>query len=111
MTKTIRGVKFYACDYDYKKELEFLLYFTDFSLNTCHDLICVIHKCLGDYTISSDKIFIENIHQHTKSLHDFCVKNKLSFTIKHNIDSMYSSIYNQVCLKHIDYSFEIKHKE
>jgi len=108
MIETIKAVKIYACDYDYKNELKFLLYFTDFSSNTCYDLICAIHKCMGDYTISNDKILIEHINQHIESLHNFCIDNKLSFTIKHNIDYMYSTIYNQVYPKHIDYSCEIK---
>lgn len=110
MTKILKTVKFYACDYNYKKELKCLQHFTDFNQNICHDLICTIHKCQGDYTISNDKIFVEHIQQ-AKYLLDFCVNNKLNCTIKHNIDHMYSAIYNQVCPRHIDYSCEIKYKE
>lgn len=104
----VKAVKFYACDYDYKKELKYLQYFTDFNQNTCHDLICIIHKCQGDYTISRNKIFIENVHQNIKHLQVFCVDNKLTYTIKHNVEELYSSTYNKVCFKHINYSCEIK---
>lgn len=109
MTEPLKSVKFYACDYDYEKELKFLLHFTDFNLNTCHDLICIIHKCQGDYTINNDKILVEHIQQ-IRYLFDFCVNNKLNYTIEHNMDHLYSSIYNEVHPKHIDYSCEIKIK-
>lgn len=100
-------IKFYACDYDYQKELKCLLYFTNFDINTCHDLICIIHKCFGDYTIDNDKILVEHIQNITK-LSDFCMSNHFNYTVTHNVESLYSSLYNQVAHKHIDYTCEIK---
>lgn len=101
-------IKFYTCDYDYQKELKCLLYFTNFNRNDCHDLICIIHKCRGDYTINKDKILVEHIYQNINNLYDFCINNHLNVTIKHNLDYLFSTINNQTYPIHVDYTCEIK---
>ena len=101
-------IKFYACNYDYQEELKYLVYFTGFDYSICHDLICIIHECNGDYTINRDSIFIEHIHQNIAKLGDFCRSNHFNCTITHNLEHLYSSLYNQVAHRHIDYTCEIR---